>query len=83
MPPDKWWLAKKLVYLINGFAYAGQSGLNIPEGLKHSYEKYASEGLEKMLKYVKERYLPNIDGGVWTFVREHVISFTKRMQLTY
>jgi len=77
--PDRWWLLKKLVYLVNGFACARWSGQSVPVGLKCAYEKYVSEGVVGMLEYIKDRYLQNIDGEVWSFVRRYVISFTSRM----
>jgi len=81
--PDKWWLLKKLVILVNGFACARRSGLSVPIGLRKAFEAYVNGGVKSLLEYIRNRYLQNIDGKVWGFVRRRVISFTRRMWWLY
>jgi len=66
--PDKWWLIKKMVYLLNGFEYCCWERLSVPVGLKKMYRIYREKGLESLLEYVKDRYLKSIDSEIWGFV---------------
>ena len=75
--PDKWWLVKKMVYLINGFEYAKWEKLSVPIGLKRVFEKYVNCGLEEMLRYIYNRYLQGIDKEIWEFIRTYVYKFTR------
>jgi len=77
--PDKWWLLKKLIYLVNGFACARWGKMSVPVGLRKAFEVYVNNSVESLLEYIRNRYLQNIDGEVWSFVKRYVISFTSRM----
>jgi len=81
--PDRWWLLKKLVYLVNGFACARRSKSAVPLGLRRAYEKYVIEGVVGMLEYIKDRYLQGIDPEVWAFVRSRILGFTRRMWMLF
>ena len=75
--PEKWWLIKKFVFLINGFEYAKWEKLSVPIGLKRVFEKYVNCGLEEMLRYIYNRYLQGIDKEIWEFIRTYVYKFTR------
>ena len=75
--PDRWWFAKKMVYLINGFEYVKWEKSPVPIGLKRAFEKYVNGGLEALLSYIYNRYLQGIDKEVWEFIKSYVYGFTR------